>query len=311
MQSTTASESLFKSRIAPWLVFPVVMGAGLTSVYVLMQRGVPDTLAPIIVALVAMIVIALLERYLPYRDEWNANHGDVGTDVWHLLIAQLAIPNILKPLWVGLFVGTTAWLAQRYGSDVWPHHWPLLAQLFLMLLIAEFGRYWVHRAAHRVPALWRLHAVHHSPHRLYWLNAARFHPIEKVIFLIPEAVPFIILGTNIETLAMYAVFNSIHGLLQHSNIRLKAGWLNWVFSLTELHRWHHSEVVSESDNNFGNNLIVWDIVFGTYLNPSNRDIGNIGLLNKSYPQSYMQQLAAPFHSSDISKPPGYAEAMKG
>jgi len=292
-------------RIAPWLVFPGLMTAGLGAAMAGAAAGLDPFLAAVGVVLVAFPTVAALERWLPYRAEWSKNQGDVRTDTIHLIIAQIAMPQLLKPLFTVLAAGATAALAARFGTGLWPHELPILIQLALALLIAEFGRYWVHRAAHEIPWLWRLHAVHHSPRRLYWLNAGRFHPIEKVIFLIPETVPFILLGANPEVLALYAVFNSIHGLLQHSNIALRAGWLNYVFSLTELHRWHHSKLIAESNTNYGNNLIVWDLVFGTYFRPRDREVGPIGLIAQDYPETYAAQLAAPFASRDLSKPQGY------
>ena len=296
----------FKRDLAPWLVFPGLMSACVGAAMAGAAAGLDPFPAAAGVVLAAFPTVALLERWLPYRPDWSKNHGDLRTDTIHLIIAQIAMPQLLKPLFTVLVAGGTAALAARFGPNLWPHEWPILLQLALALLIAEFGRYWVHRAAHEVPWLWRLHAVHHSPKRLYWLNAGRFHPIEKVIFLIPETVPFILLSANAEVLALYAVFNSIHGLLQHSNIALRAGWLNYVFSLPELHRWHHSRVIAESNTNYGNNLIVWDIVFGTYFRPRGREVGPIGLIAEDYPENYAAQLAAPFSARDLSKPEGYA-----
>lgn len=297
--------------IMSWLIFPFAMSSALLATWLMFTFcNVPHVVAAMLSVLIfGFVLIPLFEHLLPYRKDWQKNHGDVGTDIWHLIIANGIVPNIEKPLLVALLVGLTAKLADEFGNGLWPSELPLLVQLALMLLIAEFGRYWVHYAAHKLPFLWRFHAVHHSPDRLYFLNAARFHPIEKALLQLPEVVPFILLGTNIETIALYFTFNVVHGLFQHSNIKLKLGWLNYVFSMTELHRWHHSQVIEESDKNFGNNLIIWDIIFGTYFNPPNREVAEIGLLNPAYPKDYVGQLKAPFADSDLSKPEGYqAEA---
>lgn len=288
--------------VAPWLVFPLLMGAGLTSVYLLLINGVHEGIAVFSTITIALIIIAVLERVMPFREQWNQSDDDVTTDVINLILTQVIIPRLTKPLFAALLASTVVALSDYFGSNLWPHDWPLLLQLFLMLTIAEFGRYWVHRLAHRVSFLWRFHAVHHSPNRLYWMNAARFHPIEKVYLLIPEVVPFILLGTNVETLSLYFVFNGIHGLLQHSNINVKLGPMNYIFSMSELHRWHHSKRVSESDKNFGNNLILWDIVFGTYYLPPNRVVGDIGLMNPEYPKSYVGQCLAPFNKERLHYP---------
>jgi len=289
------------------MAFPVTMSLALLSTWLgFAYFQIPHVLAGALAVLVfGFILIPILERLLPYRKEWNYSDDDVGTDILHMIIANVVVVNLEKPLLIAALIGTTAWLASHFGGTLWPENWPLLAQLFLMLIIAEFGRYWVHFAAHKIPALWRLHAIHHSPNRLYFLNAGRFHPLEKVIFQLPEVVPFILLGTNIETITLYFTFNGIHGFFQHSNIKLRLGWLNYIFSLPELHRWHHSKNINESDRNFGNNLIIWDLVFGTYFNPRTREVESIGVLNPDYPKGYMAQLSAPFAKRDISKPVGY------
>ncbi|MFT6807202.1 MAG: sterol desaturase/sphingolipid hydroxylase (fatty acid hydroxylase superfamily) [Saprospiraceae bacterium] len=293
-------------EVSARIIFPIVMGLGLwLGLWISMSSDGGNVVAkgsPIVLG--AILLIALIERMLPYKKEWNRSQNDVGNDTIHLFVTQILIGRIMEPFWAFIIAGVTGYLAVEYGGNLWPHEWHLFLQLGLALLIAEFGRYWIHRWAHEVPWLWRFHAIHHSPKRLYFLNAARFHPLEKVLFLIPETVPFIILGANPECLLLYAIFNSIHGLFQHSNIYIKMGWLNYIFSMTELHRWHHSKKVSESNSNYGNNLIIWDLVFGTFFLPNKREVTEIGLLNPLYPEGYIGQLKAPF-SGDIDKPEDY------
>ncbi len=290
------------------LIFPFTMVVALLAVYWLTEhRGINPAYATIAVLLVVGAWIWAWELLMPYRKQWNRNDGDLKTDVMHMLVSQVTVTNLAKPLFILALFPVIAFLGERFGSDaLWPNEWPLIAQLVLMLVIAEFGRYWVHRAAHRTSWLWRFHAVHHSPNRLYWVNAGRFHPIEKVYLLIPEVVPFILLNTPETVLTLYLVVNGTHGFFQHSNIKLRLGWMNYIFSMTELHRWHHSKVIEQSDNNFGNILIIWDLVFGTFYLPKNKEVGSIGVLNPDYPKDYLGQLEAPFHYRR-DKPADYEE----
>jgi sterol desaturase/sphingolipid hydroxylase (fatty acid hydroxylase superfamily) len=175
---------------------------------------------------------------------------------------------------------------------VWPDGLPLAVQVILMLLVAELGRYWLHVAAHNT-GLWRLHAVHHSVQKLYWLNVGRFHPLEKGLQFLFDALPFIVLGVGEEVLALYFVFYAVNGFFQHSNVDARYGVLNYVISSGELHRWHHSKLIEESNHNYGNNLIVWDLLFGTWYLPKDRRVGELGLLNRRYPMSFLEQLKAP------------------
>ena len=66
--------------------------------------------------------------------------------------------------------------------------------------------------------------------------------------------------------------------------------------MAELHRWHHSRILDEANTNYGQNLIVWDVVFGTRFLPADReppeDIGLTGL--SAFPMDYLGQLASPF-----------------
>lgn len=294
------------SRAASALVFPATLGGALLATWAgFAELGLsPAVSAAIAIVVFGFLAIPVFERLLPYRVGWNESDGDVGTDLVHLSVSTL-IQYAEKPVLVALLVGATAWAADRFGGSAWPHAWPLAAQLALMLLIAELGRYWVHVAAHKVPWLWRFHAVHHSPNRLYAFNANRFHPVEKIFFQLPEIAPFIVLGTNAETLALYFTLNSVRGLFQHSNVRVRLGPLNYVFAMSELHRWHHSRRIHESDTNYGNNLIVWDLVFGTFFWPEDREVDEVGLLNPDFPRTYLDQLAAPFAERDLSKPVGW------
>jgi sterol desaturase/sphingolipid hydroxylase (fatty acid hydroxylase superfamily) len=70
--------------------------------------------------------------------------------------------------------------------------------------------------------------------------------------------------------------------------------LNYIISSTELHRWHHSRAAEESNHNYGNNVIIWDVLFGTFYWPTARAVGDLGLTNPEYPQGFSAQLKAPF-----------------
>jgi sterol desaturase/sphingolipid hydroxylase (fatty acid hydroxylase superfamily) len=247
---------------------------------------------PVIVC--AAIVLPLLERIMPHRPDWRPDWKEWNTDALYTIIVQIAMPPLLALLVVlGLSELTNPYL----HSTIWPHHWPILAQGVLMVLLVDLMRYWVHRFAHTNPTLWRLHAVHHSPHRLYWLNTARFHPLEKVLHFTFDSLPFLLLGVNEYVLAFYFVCYAVNGFYQHSNVHLRLGVLNYIFSTAELHRWHHSRLLQEANNNYSNTTIIWDIVFGTYYHPRDRRLARTGIQNDRYPMSFGRQLLGPFVSN--------------
>jgi sterol desaturase/sphingolipid hydroxylase (fatty acid hydroxylase superfamily) len=182
----------------------------------------------------------------------------------------------------------------------------LVAQLALALVVAELPQYWLHRWQHEREALWRFHAVHHSAPRLYWLNAARFHPVDLFLLYAVGYVPLVALGCPELVIALFLLFDAVFGMLQHSNIDVRLGPLNYVFSMAEPHRWHHSRVLDEANSNYGSNLIVWDLVFGTFFLPSDRQApGNIGIGDlPRFPSAYPAQLAAPFRWQSVKREAG-------
>ncbi len=283
----------FAARFVAALSYPAIMVLGFVLYGVATSAGVSVTLASYGAVLVCAALITVHEIALPYRREWKPERGELGTDAVFMVLVQIALPLLLA---ITVVVAIADYLdaTGMYVHGIWPHDWPVIVQVIVMLLVADFFRYWLHRAFHRFIPMWRFHAVHHSPKRLYWLNVGRFHPIEKAIQYAVDALPFALLGVSPEVLAAYFVFFAINGIFQHSNCRVSLGPLNYIVAGPELHRWHHSVLQKESDNNFGNNLIVWDLLFGTRFLPREREVGPLGLTNRDYPTGFSAQMATPF-----------------
>ncbi len=268
-------------------------------IHTFIMSGVSVPIATYLVVVSLGLLFWLAEYLMPFRESWNQTKGDVSNDIISGTVAYIILPIFLKPLIVAALAGGTAWLALTVGGSLWPNHWPVGFQLVLLLLLGDAGRYWGHRLAHEVPLLWRFHAVHHSAERLWWWNATRQHPVDKAWFTLTEMLFPVLLGAEGIVLAMYLGVTAVCGFSQHCNIDLKLGKFYWFFNVVDLHRWHHSKKIEESNNNYGNNLIVYDRLFGTYFHPErqhdpSRELGEIGLLNPYYPKNYLGQLRAPF-----------------
>lgn len=282
-------------RIFSWTVFPVVTAAAVAGAMWSIQLGVEPALAvgPWVVGTYA--VIALLERVFPFQQSWLHSKGDLRADsAW--FVTNGMMNRFFEPLFLGAAVALGAWLAAAVGVGLWPSAWSMPAQLALSLVIAEFCEYWFHRLMHETEFLWRFHATHHSAPRLYWLNAVRFHPVDYILVGICKLIPLAILGASAEVFALVNVFSAAHGAFQHANLQIRLGPLNWVFSMAELHRWHHSRTVAEANHNYGGNLILWDIVFGTRFLPADREPpADIGIADlPRFPPGYWDQLLSPF-----------------
>jgi sterol desaturase/sphingolipid hydroxylase (fatty acid hydroxylase superfamily) len=276
-------------------IYPSVLILAVILHRVLLGAGLPLLASTYIPVLSAALLIQVLEFALPYQKEWLPNKSDVGNDLMFMAALQLVLPKALGFLVVSYLLSSFQSLG--WGAELWPHELSPFLQAGIMMLSAEFFRYWLHRAFHEVYFLWPFHAVHHSPHKLYWLNVNRFHPIDKATQYIFDAMPFLLLGVSEEVLALYFVFYAVNGFFQHCNVDVRLGVLNYLVSGPELHRWHHSIFPEESNQNYGNNLIVWDLVFGSYFLPKDRSVGDLGLINRQYPLSFMKQMGTPFVSN--------------
>jgi sterol desaturase/sphingolipid hydroxylase (fatty acid hydroxylase superfamily) len=286
------------SRAAlPYLWYPLFVGIAIAGFAILLNAGFGPAASAYLPVIALGIVIVLLEWKYPEREDWRARRSDVVADALFMALVQVALPQLLVLLAVLFFAGR---IHESTPSALWPHHWPLAAQALLMLLTVDLVRYWLHRACHKYDVLWRLHEVHHSPDILYVLNVGRFHPFEKALHFSLDSVPFLLLGVAPEVLASYFLLYSANGLFQHSNVRLRYGWLNYVVGSAETHRWHHARDPKTAMCNFSNTTILWDLVFRTWYLPG--PVGDIGIMDRGYPKDFWSQMMTPFGSRGGRRP---------
>ena len=274
------------SRIA----YPAIILTGLFLHRILVNLGFPPQTSAYISVTLGGAMIALLELRFPYEKSWLPKTSDVKNDLLFMIFVQGILPKLLAFSSVLFLLGNQS----GHSSAFWPHDFSPYLQAALMVIAAEFFRYWLHRLAHEWYPLWRFHSVHHSPEKLYWFNVGRFHPLDKGLQFLFDAFPFIILSVSEEVLSIYFVFYALNGFFQHCNIHLRLGFLNYIISGPELHRWHHSLIIEEANTNYGNNLIIWDLLFGTRFLPEGREVIDLGLKNRNYPMGFFKQMQTPF-----------------
>jgi ornithine lipid hydroxylase len=246
---------------------------------------------------ITILIIAMaLERWIPHRTDWNTPQGDSATD-W---TSFACIAAVAEPLAKALMAAAVVAVYGQFATPSWAlADAPLALQIIAATLAIELGKYAAHRLHHALPALWWLHALHHSAQRLYAVNNFRYHPLNYAINQALSMLPLMLLGAPPLVLFGYLAITQPIVMVQHANIALRGGWLNALLSTPEAHRWHHSAQRAEGDSNFGNAILLWDHVFGTYkAAPTSASApSKIGLYApSSYPatQSYWQQLQSMF-----------------
>ncbi len=283
-------------RIAAWLIFPVSFCLVFVASLVALEQGVAVGTVTLVATLGSVALVASLERIQPFVADWNHSKGDLATDALYLP-TYLGVNALVEPFVRVAAVATGVALSEALGMGLWPTEWSLLAQSVLACVVVEGIDYWPHRWLHEVPALWRFHAIHHNPKRVYFLNATRAHPVEIAFRGVANVIPLALLGAGGEVIAMVAVTNAILGMFQHANVDFELGPLTWIFSVGEMHRWHHSVDLAEANSNYGSNFLFWDVVFGTrFRDASRRAPFEVGIQDDDLPSGWWPQLFAPFRA---------------
>jgi ornithine lipid hydroxylase len=275
-------------RVLSYVWWPALFAMSAGATYLGVEAGAPVLVFNLTYVALA-IVLAVLERLAPHETAWLADDGQVVPDIAHTLLNK----GVAQVLVVMLAVMGLAQGLAASGGGLWPHDWPLLLQTVLGLLLAEIGLYWKHRLAHEWPALWRFHAVHHSVTRLWFLNTGRFHLVDTLTGLAVAMPLLLVSGAPADAMIMVSAVTAIVGILTHANVEMRCGVLNYVFNTPELHRWHHSKMPDEGNRNYGENLMLFDLMFGTFLLPGRRPPSEIGIRHEM-PASFWGQLQAPF-----------------
>lgn len=279
-------------RLVESLAWPLLFGLCLWATAHAFGSGRPLLWFNVIYLGLAAVLFGL-ERRRPHARRWLRADGQTFANLAHTLLNKGLVQVLV--LFAGLIglshVAPTVVEAPARG--VWPQHWPMFAQVALALLVAEFGLYWVHRLGHEWPLLWRFHAVHHSVERLWIVNTGRFHFVDSLLSVIVGMALPALLGASLEVLLWLSAITAYIGILTHCNVRMRNRGLSRLFNTPGLHRWHHSRDPGEGNSNYGENLMLWDLLFGTFLYPKHPPPGNIGI-DEPMPAQFLRQLAHPF-----------------
>ena len=191
--------------------------------------------------------------------------------VWRRRLVNLALASIgtvLVRLVMPASLATAAYLSGLYGIGLFRHFpVPAVASWIATVLVLDLAVYLQHRAFHRWPLLWRLHAVHHADAVFDVTTGVRFHPVEIVLSLAWKSTVVALLGAPAGAAVLFELVLSITALLTHGNVRLPEAaekWVRYVLVTPSLHRIHHSLAPDERERNYGFSLSCWDRLFGTY-----------------------------------------------
>ena len=277
------------ARLVFWGLQPVLIAA-------ILAAWLVDSDNPALLGLVFLVVhllVGALEYRIPARPEWRHSMTEKAGVVLIVVFAFLIAGAAATAFYETYLTEPLETLRDSLNLDVWPHHWPLLAQVFLMFFASEFIWYWLHRAEHRWSVAWRLsgHGAHHAFKKLNAINAGANHPVEYLWLVLPSI--FIELLFGVGAAASGAVLLTVaQTAIVHSNLRLNARVMGFLFTTNAWHIRHHSADREESNTNYGCAAIIWDRVFGTFCDGGVREAG-IGSREPSTMEKFLMPVREP------------------
>ena len=144
---------------------------------------------------------------------------------------------------------------------------PAWAGIIVSVIVLDLAIYLQHVLFHAVPALWRLHRMHHADLEVDVTTGLRFHPVEILLSTGIKLAVVAAVGAPAAAVLIFEILLNATSIFNHSNVRVSADVdriLRWFVVTPDMHRVHHSILRRETNSNFGFNLPWWDRLLGTY-----------------------------------------------
>ena len=233
---------------------------GAPEVGALLWVGALKILGPLAV----LLAMVLVERLIGRRTRQAKNH----VLIWGVQLTYGACAVLLA-----YFVGKAGFMPQKpllslgAGSGSWTNPALVIPAYVLTLFLSDLLRYWLHRAQHAVPLLWRFHAVHHSPSDLDVLHNVT-HPLEFLCSVIVIGIPVaFLIGFDHGAIYWVAGAVAVQTHFIHMNSPVHLGRFGKVILDNRHHFLHHSRDPADFNRNFAGTFPVLDMLFGTYKAP--------------------------------------------
>lgn len=208
-------------------------------------------------------LLSALEAVFPRRrrdvSRWIRWTNNLAVTAFNTIVVRILFPT--AAVGVALLGENQGWgLIPRLGAPSW-------AAVILAVLVLDLAIYLQHVLFHAVPALWRLHRMHHADLDFDVTTGLRFHPVEILLSMGIKLAVITALGAPAAAVLVFEVLLNGTSMFNHANLRLPAGLdraLRWIVVTPDMHRVHHSIDRRETDSNFGFSLPWWDRLLGTY-----------------------------------------------
>ena len=234
-----------------------------------------------------------LETIFPHRGEQGIFRYEWREDLFYYLISSMMVQVLT---WLSFMPAQTLFKHTSWTEfRAWVAALPFAVQFIAIMFLTDLVQYWVHRLFHRIPALWRFHAVHHSAQAMDWIAGARMHFLEILVLRGTTVIPMIVLGFSQDAVNAYILVVYLYATFVHSNLGWKFGFVEKLLVTPRFHHWHHGIEKEAIDVNFSIHFPLFDKLFGTHHMPeNNRWPSGYGIGGHPVPKGYWQQFLYPF-----------------
>ncbi len=210
-----------------------------------------------------LLIIALWEVFIPRRQRsvsrWVRWPSNLGIAAINTILLRIIVPT--GAIGLAIVVEENSWgLLNQLMLPGW-------FAILLSVLILDLAIYLQHVMFHAVPALWRLHRMHHTDLDFDVTTGTRFHPIEILLSMGIKLVVVAALGVPAIAMLIFEILLNVTSMFNHGNVRIPLRLdqiLRWFVVTPDMHRIHHSIIPREANSNFGFSLPWWDRLLGTY-----------------------------------------------
>jgi len=257
------------TRLIFWTLQPVLLLSVLTAFY--FNQDEPAMYLACLVFV--QLVLGVVEYQYPARDTW-IQPAKEKTGLITIAVLVSVAGTAVSDWYHDVLALPLSELRQDLHLDIWPHDWPVLTQVLLAFFTGELIWYWMHRAEHRWPLIWKVsaHGAHHAFKKLNAINFGANHPLELLWIVLPQIIVELLFGVGnaiLGSLILLVTQTSI----AHSNLRLNTTGIGLLFTANAYHIRHHSADLMESNTNYGCAAILWDRIFGTFVDSGIREAG--------------------------------------
>ncbi len=233
-----------------------------------------------------------LERLSPLKRQQRLFRNEWREDLFYYFVSSLMVQvlTFLAMAPANLITLGTSWM--NFRATVFAL--PLVIQVVTIMVLTDLIQYWLHRAFHRVPALWRFHAVHHSAKSMDWIAGARMHFLEVIVLRGVTAIPMFTLGFDPTAIQIYLLIVYFYSAFIHANIGWNLKAMEQLVATPRFHHWHHGEEREAIDVNFAIHFPFLDRLFGTHHMPETRWPQGYGIKGHPVPNGYWKQFLYPF-----------------